>query len=238
MIRALDTAPPPHSGSDMDDNHYVVHVVHTIDGRRLPTCQVLLQGLPVPTLVDTGASINLTAAEGYQRLSKPPPLKPTRVQAYAFGNARPLEMAGVFTAEVAHENTTVLAKIYMSTEGSVFLLGCQTAQEVNLVHFAFSIHASDLEDLVKEFDSLFKGFGCLKGPPLKLHIDDSVAPVALRHRQVAFHLRPKVEQELQLLEKAGIIERVSGPTPWVSPIVVTRKPKQPEAVRICVYPIR
>ncbi|KAJ1131827.1 hypothetical protein NDU88_010159 [Pleurodeles waltl] len=137
--QSIGCTPPPHSDSDMDDDHHVVHVVHTINGRRLPTCQVLLQGLPVPALVDTGASINLMAAEGYQRLSKPPPLKPTRVQVYAFGNARPLEMAGVFTAEVAHEDTMVLAKIYMCKEGSGFLLGCQTAQELNLVRFAFSI---------------------------------------------------------------------------------------------------
>ncbi|KAJ1144317.1 hypothetical protein NDU88_010617 [Pleurodeles waltl] len=196
MVRALDAAPPQHSDSDMDDDHHAVHVVHAIGGRQLPTCQVLLKGLPEPALVDTGASINLMVTEGYQRLSKPPQLKPTQVQVYAFGNTCPLEMAGVFTAEVAHEDTTILAKIYVSKEMSGFLLGCQTAQELNLVRFAFSIHASDQEDVVQEFDSLFKGIGCLKGPPLKLHIDESMAPVALRHPRVAFHLRPMVEQEL------------------------------------------
>ena len=58
--------------------------------------------------------------------------------------------------------------------------------------------------------------------------------MALRHRRIAFHLRPKVEQELRKLEEAGIIERVEGSTIWVSPIVVTRKPKQPGEVRICI----
>lgn len=33
---------------------------------------------------------------------------------------------------------------------------------------------------------------------------------------------------------ADNIERVGGPTPWVSPIVVAHKPKQPGEVRICV----
>ncbi|KAJ1114923.1 hypothetical protein NDU88_003153 [Pleurodeles waltl] len=163
----------------MEDDLHVVQVVHTIECRWLPTCQVLLQGLTVPTLDDTGSSINLKGAEGYRRLSKLPQLKPTQVQVYAFGKARPLEMAGVFTAEVAHESTAVLAKIYVSKEWSGFLLGCQTAQELDLVHFAFGIHARNLEDLIKELDSLFKGIGCLKGPPLKLPMDDSVAPVAL-----------------------------------------------------------
>ena len=47
-------------------------------------------------------------------------------------------------------------------------------------------------------------------------------------------MRKKVEQELEKLEEQGIIERVSGPTPWVSPIVVAPKPKNPDKVRICV----
>ncbi|KAJ1109141.1 hypothetical protein NDU88_006506 [Pleurodeles waltl] len=152
MVRAIDAAPPLHLDSDMNDDHQVAHVVHTIGGQRLPMCQVLLQGLTISALVDTGASINLMAAEAYQRLSKQPPLKPTQVQVYAFGNTRPLELAGVFTAEVTHESSTVSAKIYVSKEGSGFLLDCQTAHNLNLIHFAFSIHANDLEDLIKEFD--------------------------------------------------------------------------------------
>ena len=36
------------------------------------------------------------------------------------------------------------------------------------------------------------------------------------------------------LTKAAIIEPCTGPTPWVSPLVVTPKPKNPEKVRLCV----
>ena len=31
-----------------------------------------------------------------------------------------------------------------------------------------------------------------------------------------------------------MIERIEGPTPWVSPIVVAPKPKSPVKVRVCV----
>ena len=31
-----------------------------------------------------------------------------------------------------------------------------------------------------------------------------------------------------------MIEKVEGPTPWVSPIVVTPKPKAPDRIRMCV----
>ena len=45
-------------------------------------------------------------------------------------------------------------------------------------------------------------------------------------------MRKKVARELDQLEQQGIIEKVDGPTPWVSPLVIT--PKKSGDVRICV----
>ena len=53
-----------------------------------------------------------------------------------------------------------------------------------------------------------------------------------RHRRIPFHVRKKVEDELLRLEKLDIIEKVEGPTPWISPIVVV--PKKNDSIRICV----
>ena len=76
--------------------------------------------------------------------------------------------------------------------------------------------------------------GKLKNYQVKLHIDNSVKPVAQGHRRVPFHLRKKVEQELEKLETQDIIERVDGPTPWISPIVTPPKPNDPNSIRLCV----
>jgi hypothetical protein len=68
----------------------------------------------------------------------------------------------------------------------------------------------------------------------KLHIDPNVKPVAQPERRIPFHIREKVTHVLDNLTKQGIIEPCSGPTPWVSPLVVVPKPKNPEETRICV----
>ena len=47
-------------------------------------------------------------------------------------------------------------------------------------------------------------------------------------------LRTAVEKEINLWLEQDVIEEAEGPTPWVSPIVVVEKPKQPGKVRICV----
>ena len=43
-----------------------------------------------------------------------------------------------------------------------------------------------------------------------------------------------MKEALKELEGADIIERVTGPTPCVSPIVAASKPKTPEKVRLCI----
>ena len=36
------------------------------------------------------------------------------------------------------------------------------------------------------------------------------------------------------MEKDDIIEKIDGPTPWVSPLVIVPKAKNPNDIRICV----
>ena len=73
------------------------------------------------------------------------------------------------------------------------------------------------EQLCHQYSGIFNGIGKLKGVEVKLHIDQSVPPpVAQRARRIPFHMRKKVAKELDQLEQQGIIEKVDGPTPWVS----------------------
>ena len=83
-----------------------------------------------------------------------------------------------------------------------------------------------------EFASLFGGIGKVKGKVIKLHVDPDVKPKQQPHRRVPCHVRKDVEMELKRLKELDIIEPVTGPTPWVSPIVVV--PKSSGQVRICV----
>ena len=68
---------------------------------------------------------------------------------------------------------------------------------------------------------------------IKLHIDESVKRVTnQRHRRIPYHMRKKVKDELKRLEELDIIEKVKGPTPWISPIVGVPK-KIKKTIRIC-----
>ena len=72
----------------------------------------------------------------------------------------------------------------------------------------------------------------MKDHTVKLNIDDKVIPIAQPQRRIPFHVRDKVKEAIEKLEKEGIIERVpeNQPTPWVSPVVVV--PKSDGKVRL------
>ncbi|CAB4021261.1 Hypothetical predicted protein, partial [Paramuricea clavata] len=93
--------------------------------------------------------------------------------------------------------------------------------------------SSNTSDLVAKFQHLFTGIGKLKDYKQKLHLDPSIQPVAQKPRRVPFHLRKQVSARIEELEALDIIERASGPTSWVSPVVAAPKPHNPSEVRVC-----
>ena len=72
--------------------------------------------------------------------------------------------------------------------------------------------------------------GKLKDHTVKLNIDGKVIPIAQPQRRITFHVRDKMKDVIEKLEKEGMIK--SQPTPWVSPAVVV--PKSDGTVRLCV----
>ena len=55
--------------------------------------------------------------------------------------------------------------------------------------------------------------GEYKGEPVRIHVDESIKPVAQPHRRIPFHVRKQVEENLRQLGNDSIIERAEGPTP-------------------------
>ena len=74
----------------------------------------------------------------------------------------------------------------------------------------------------------------MKNVEVKLHIDVSVNPVHHTHRRISFQQRKSLEACVESLLREDIIEPAVGPTPWVFPVVLVPKPKQPSGVRLCV----
>ena len=87
-------------------------------------------------------------------------------------------------------------------------------------------------EIVDRYKSLFKGKEKLKDFQLKIPIDSSIELVCQTARRVPYHLRDKLSQKLKELDKLDIIEKTTGPTCWVSPVIVV--PKSDGDISLCV----
>jgi hypothetical protein len=228
-VRQLDLS-EDHKDDDESDE-YMFFVSGRAKGGQLPQVTVRIKENPVRLLVDSGSTVNILSLKTCQSIfGSNFELEKTNLKIMAYESTEPIKLLGKVTAMVKSksENKSVTFQVVQSGQS---LLGYQASDSLGLIRVCNSVTEMDV---VQEFPTVFKGIGKFNGNPVKLHIDEKVPPVAQRHRRVPFQLRKAVDAEIDIWLQEDVIERAEGPTPWVSPIVVIEKPKQPGKVRICV----
>lgn len=122
-----------------------------------------------------------------------------------------------------HKAVSAQAQIHVlqETTSSACLLSFSTAADIGLLSINCNLNTQS--EVVSQFPLLFHNLDRLKTMKMRLHINEDIRSVAQRHDRVTFHLQEAVEKELEMLLKHDIIERSTGPTPRVSPIVLVPK---------------
>ena len=248
--------------SDTDDDSYKVSSVKSNKKYRNHVT-VRVDNHPVRFQVDSGADVNIMDEKTFSHIKSRVKLSKCKARLYPYGSRSPLRLLGKFTATLSNSEKYDVADIYVvqGTHNVGSLLGSRSAtalgilrivnrvacdntqksernstlkkQDPSVLQTESTSPVTSVDSLIAEYDDLFHGIGKLKGVQVKLHIDDQIQPVAQKHRRVPFHLREKLDTELERLEKAGIIEKVETATDWVSPIVITPK-KGTDEIRVCV----
>ena len=111
------------------------------------------------------------------------------------------------------------------------LLGSPAIEALNIISCVRLVEA-DHKEIVDKFPQLFRGLGKMQCT-YNIKLKPGSKPFALfTPRRIAIPLRPRVKEELQRMERLGVIEKVDKPTEWCAGIVVVPKPSG--KVRICV----
>ena len=93
------------------------------------------------------------------------------------------------------------------------------------------VHNPRLQQVLEENQDVFKEeLGTLNGMEAKIYVDEKSSPRYLKARPVPYALKKRVEDELERLEKEGIVSQVEF-SEWAAPIVPVVKANG--AVRIC-----
>ena len=225
-----------HESSDSEEEYAFgvqtdeqVNLMH----RKLPRTTVSINGLTVEILADTGSTINVLDEETFSRLPSKPNLMKSDTKVFGYGSNTHLKLKGKFETTIETGSKIAPATVYVVEGSHGNLLGYQTLVDLQVVPCISSLSPKH-EQLCEQYSTVFNGIGKLKDTQISIHIDPNVQPVVQPHRRIPFHVRKQVEAELERLEKLDIIEKVEGPTPWVSPIVAAPKPRNPSQIRLCV----
>ncbi|MCG7879290.1 MAG: RNase H-like domain-containing protein, partial [Candidatus Thiodiazotropha endolucinida] len=206
-------------------------------GKQDATVSLQISGKQLNILIDSGASVNAIDHALYQQLkSSQSVLQKSDAKIYPYGKRTPLELCGkvLLPVQVGSDTREVEFQVIKGTGKP--LIGHKTATELGLLRIGvpedIATVNTETERILASYQDRFEGLGKLKDFELKLHVDESVKPVAQPARKIPFKMRSQVERKLKELEAQDVIERVQGPTPWVSALVPI--PKKDGDVRLCV----
>ena len=231
--------------SDNDDYVFSLTTLFTSNNvsdtdQSLPYAHIKVEDKQIKFLIDSGSSVDIINSKTYQMLGKPH-LADTKHRIFAYNAEQPLNTIGKFKARLTVENKSANAQLtVVDSDTAGNLLSYETAKNLNILHIksicnlvqSQPVTQNNTDDYVNKHPELFTGVGKLKDYQAKIHVDDSIEPVAQPHRRVPFHMRKRVEDEIHRLKSLDIIEEINGPTPWISPATyVNRKSGE---IRLCV----
>jgi hypothetical protein len=175
-------------------------------------------------------------------------LKNSKIKLFAFATQTPLDIQGYFEAAIESGTKLTTARFYVVNTEVDCLISGNTAIDLGLLKLNKVSNVScnsqpeipppeipppeknvptntksrpkRLRALFSKYDHLFQGIGKVPDYKVHLHIDKTVPPT--------------IQFILRRLESLDIIESITGPTSWASPIICFPKPNNPDQIRLCV----
>jgi hypothetical protein len=217
-----------HDSITKEEDYDYAYVINPADGK----LTLLLDDQPVDMIIDSGASCNIINSNVAQKLRRQGlELTACSRKIYPYGSAPLTAKQSVHASVQIAGKPSVNAEFLIIPGSAPPILGKATAEALGILKIG--VHHLQ-HDILDRYPGIADGIGKLKDFEVPLHIDKSIPPVARKHSRIPFHLRDKVAAEIQRLEQQDVIEKVSGPTEWVSRIVAAPKPRSPNEIRVCV----
>lgn len=186
-------------------------------------------GIKIPMVIDSGAAANIVSQKTWEDM------KHLDVTVWnmstdvdrnftCYASDAPMHISGSFMATIRAGERDCTAKFYVAKSGQQNLLGDETAKTLQVLKVGF--------DIGRVSQSPKAEFPKFKGVTVEIPIDETVQPVQQAFRRAPYALEDKVNEKLQMLQQQGIIERVTKPSPWVSPMVPVLKTSGD--IRLCI----
>ena len=181
--------------------------------------------------VDSGASCSVLSLDVARAMFKGCKYDPTTTNLFGFGKV-PLKVVGSLPVQVQYGDVATELSFYLvDTKASERVMGLDLMKAFGLTiqgHQGLMLQPTVCSvDRVSQEEEL----PAIRGYKHRIVLQSEAVPTAYRLRRLPLSVRDEVSDELQRLLRAGVIERIEA-SPWVSPMVVARKPNG--KIRLCV----
>ena len=231
-------------GAEEDPGVEQSYVISCVGKSHSPAmvAKVCINGSWIRMEVDTGAVVSIVSECTYRGL-RSVTLKKSRVFLRTY-SAEPLVVLGEADVEVQYKGQPLKLRLIVVKGDGPSLMGREWIRRMEIdwktlcrdsrlaIHQVPSqVLGSPVESLIQRYSDLFRNdLGKMRHFKATLKLLPDVQPKFHRPRPVPFALKEAVERELDRLEEAGVIEKVTH-CEWAAPVVVV--PKKNGTVRLC-----
>ncbi|XP_065080058.1 uncharacterized protein K02A2.6-like [Ochlerotatus camptorhynchus] len=204
--------------------------------------------------VDTGANTSLIGHNWLVKLTgeETPQMMPSTYKLQSFGG-NPIKVLGEVKIPCRRMKRRYRLVLQVVDVDHCPLLSAKASRVLGFVKFCKSVtfgksdeanspnllnvHRIEAEKIIQGHKGIFSGYGKFEGQ-VSLEVDHSVTPSIQPPRRVPIALRSKLKNELESLEKEGMIVKEARHTDWVSNIVIVQRgDPESSSIRICLDPI-
>jgi len=166
-----------------------------------------LDGKPFKMEIDTGACMSLISEEAFKQLYPGRSLKPSSAHLATY-SGQPITALGEINVVVTYnaQQATLPLIVVTGTGPSLFGRNWLTTICLDWKSIGTVSDKTALTQLLEKYWDIFEeGLGKLIGHEAKIHVDPNAQPHFYKARTLPYALRSKVEEELERLEREGVI---------------------------------
>lgn len=190
--------------------------------------EISLNGEQILFKLDSGASVTAIPASMYSR-KRDGDLKklPKKIKG---PDNYPLQVLGIVTAHMKTGRKETKQKVYVVANLVMPLMGLPALIKLNLIQQVASVQEGTQRNS-HQYKTMFpKVFSGLQGC-YKIKLKEGAVPYTLSApRRVPLPMKEQVKEELDRMEKLGVIRKIEEPTDWCTVVV----PKPNKKNRICL----
>ena len=187
--------------------------------------------------IDTGAACSVMSTQSVHRLGSEYVSRIQPSDMILNGIHSSMKSNGVIRLLCCYKSRAHVVEFQIVNKLITSLLSKQDSVKFGMISRVNSIDsqiACDPKVIIDTYSDVFdETIGCIPGE-YHIKLTDQVEPVVVPPRAIPAPIRAQVKEELDHLERTGIIAKMDEPTDWVNPMVCIRKNNN--RYRLCIDP--